>query len=84
MRYIQCQGGIWRVTEANYKILCDDIRNNKDVDLDNYGRMVVSNLVDLEDLQHNIGAQPSDAELAQYGDYGSVMQARLGNACDEE
>jgi hypothetical protein len=51
VRYVQADGGIWRISERNYKRLFYDIRAGRDVILDKYGKCIITHWVDLSDLQ---------------------------------
>ena len=51
MKHVSSMGGIWRMSERAFKRLKRDIREGRNINLDDYGRMILSDPVDLNDLQ---------------------------------
>ena len=53
MKYLQTYGGIWKLTNANYKRYLNDVIDGKMWDLDDYGKHIfdiTANVTDLEPI----------------------------------
>lgn len=51
MQYIQSMGGVWKLSKKQYEQLVKDLKEEKEIDLDNYGKQVTTNLLNLEELR---------------------------------
>lgn len=51
MKHLQFMGAVWRVSDRNYRKLVRDITADADIDLDRYGKMMVTDFENFEDLQ---------------------------------
>lgn len=51
MKHIMTMGGIWRLSERNYRKLLRDIKTGHDIDLDQYGKLIITDPINLADLQ---------------------------------
>jgi len=50
MRYIMEMGSIWKVNENFYKKLTADIKAGKEIDLDEYGSLLIADPIKLQHL----------------------------------
>jgi len=58
--HIQLMGGIWRVSERNFRRLLVDMRADKDISLDNYGKCIITNWVDYKNLVDEMMEEEND------------------------
>jgi hypothetical protein len=52
MKYIECFGGLWKISEAKYKKLVKQIQRGNDVNLDDFGKQIgtVEGLLCLQEM----------------------------------
>ena len=50
MKYVTCYGGLWRLTNKQYKAMLTDIMAGPGIDLDHYGKNIGIIEVDVTDL----------------------------------
>ena len=50
MKYVTCFGGLWRLSNKNYRNLLLDIKAEKEFNLDNYGKNIGIIEVNVSDI----------------------------------
>jgi hypothetical protein len=50
MKHVETMGCIWRMSDRNFEKLKLDLLTNPGVDLDKYGKVVVTDPINLQDL----------------------------------
>lgn len=85
MKHVQCMGGIWRLTESRFRDLKADLAaadetNESPVDLDNYGKMILADPIDLADLREQMRDLRESAVKALSADQVRTMFAAKDGA----
>lgn len=50
MKMVTCMGGIWKLSDRAYRRFLKDLAAGKESDLNDYGKMVGSDAIDVTDL----------------------------------
>lgn len=50
MKYVQLNGGIWQITDREYRQLLQAIAFGWEINLNRYGKLITTELVNYEDL----------------------------------
>lgn len=50
MKYLDCFGGVWKLSERSYRRFLRNAAEGKDWNLNDYGRMIAANTIHVTDL----------------------------------